>query len=367
MALISLARALAVSPLWREISDACIVARPRLQPVLGVLGRFDAAGESRLAALGQGLNDVMTRLRHVDYTQAEQDCEQLAAQLVERFGRNELGHFRFTTIPRGGLLVLGMLAYYLGLERRQLESPHPPDVTLVVVDDCALTGARFGRFLERRESRQVVFAHLYSHPDLRAAIEAREPRVRACLAAQDLHDYGPERLGDEYSAWRERWLDRLDSPRYWVGQPDHVCFAWNEPDRFFWNPVTERVESGWRIVPPELCLKNRLAPGTEPIPVQVQPEGKGPLKPSEYVLFGEFEGQIVVGNLETGESFGLADVAADTWRAIVEYGNLEDVVDALLRDYDVDEATLRADLRAFVDDLLARGLLEQSDASNPVR
>jgi hypothetical protein len=82
------------------------------------------------------------------------------------------------------------------------------------------------------------------------------------------------------------------------------------------------------------------------------------------VLFGEFEGRIVVGDLATGKSFGLNEVASHMWRAIVEYGNLEDVVAALLREYEIDEATLRVDLRAFVDDLLTRGLLEQSDAAN---
>jgi hypothetical protein len=364
-ALASLARALAASPKWQGISGASLIVRPNPQPVLGVLVEdYDVVGNARLAALGQGLNDVLSRLCYVDYMQAEQDCALLAAQLVERFGHDELRRFRFTAIPRGGLIVLGMLAYTLGLKRTQLEPPHLSDVPLVVVDDCALTGARFGRFLERCESQQVIFAHLYSHPDLRAAIEAQEPRVVACLSAHDLHDHGPERLGDEYPAWRERWLARLEGPRYWIGQPDHVCFAWNEPDRFFWNPVTEQVESGWCIVPPEFCLKHRPAPGMESIPVQVQPEGKGPLKPSQRVLFGEFEGRIVVGDLEAEKSFCLADVAADMWRAIVEYGNVEDVVAALLREYDVDEATLQVDLRAFVGDLLTRGLLEQSDAAN---
>ena len=38
---------------------------------------------------------------------------------------------------------------------------------------------------------------------------------------------------------------------------------------------------------------------------------------------------------------------------------------ALLRHYDIDEATLRADLHAFVEGLLARGLLELSEAPQP--
>jgi len=98
--------------------------------------------------------------------------------------------------------------------------------------------------------------------------------------------------------------------------------------------------------------------------VYVQPEGRGPLKPSQCALFGEFEGEIAICNLDTGESFGFADLAADIWRGIIKYGNPEDVTSELFREYDVDEARLRRDLRAFINDLLAKGLLEQTDDAN---
>jgi hypothetical protein len=330
-----------------------------------VVGRFDAASEKWLAALGDQITRSLGGLRYVSYAQAEQDCERLAEQLVERFGREELRRFRFTAIPRGGFIVLGMLAYALGLDQSQLEPPRTPGTPLVVVDDCALTGSRFGRFLERCESREVIFAHLYSHPDLRESIEISEPGVLACLAAGDLADHAPERLGAEYDAWRRRCLSRGYGHRYWVGQLDHVAFPWNEPDAAFWNPVTETMERGINLVPPEMCLKNRTIPSTESVQpqVRVQPECPGPLLPSERVIFGDFEGQTVVGDLETGESFSLSGVAADLWRAIVERGSLEDAIDSLASEYDVDTAILRDDLRGFVEDLLLRGLLENAEAS----
>jgi hypothetical protein len=95
--------------------------------------------------------------------------------------------------------------------------------------------------------------------------------------------------------------------------------------------------------------------------VQVQPEGQGPVRPSSRVLFGEYAGNIVVGNIETKASFRLTEVAADMWRAVVKHGSLEGAVVALSSEYEVDERTLRADLRDFVEDLLAQDLLEQSD------
>ncbi|UCF83252.1 MAG: PqqD family peptide modification chaperone [Desulfobacteraceae bacterium] len=358
--LMALTHAISSTGLWAEITEVVLVMRTTPQPTLGLLGNLDAAGKVRIEVLGQQMNHALSHLRYVDYPQAEADCEQLALQLVERFGSDALRGFHFMAIPRGGLIVLGMLANILGLQHAQLDPLRDlsPDIPLVVVDDCSLSGARFARFVGCCQSHRVIFAHLYSHPDLRAAIEDRESRVIACLSAHDLRDHAHEGLGDGHHAWRERWLAGSDNPRYWFGQTDYVCFAWNEPDMIFWNPVTEREERGWRVIPPELCLKNRSESGTHSISVQVQPEGKGPLKPSANVLFGELEGQIVVGNVESGTCFSLNGVAADIWRAIVEHGNLEDVTGTLLRDYDVDEAVLRSDLNAFVAQLLDRGLLE---------
>ena len=99
--------------------------------------------------------------------------------------------------------------------------------------------------------------------------------------------------------------------------------------------------------------------------VKVPSKGKGSLTPSAHVLFGDHEGQIVISNVETGEYSALIGVGADMWRALVEYDDLEDVVMALLRQYDIDKATLRTDLHAFVEGLLARGLLEPSGAPTP--
>ncbi len=337
---------------------AALVVRSSPEPLLGVIGHFDEAGRARLEGLRWQLDNVLPRLRYVGYEEAERDCERLAARLVERFGREELEGFRFAAMPRGGFIVLGMLAYALGLRRAQLE-PGPPDAPVVLVDDCALSGVRFGETLGSTESRRVIFAHLYSPPELRGAIEEKEGGRVVCVGARDLEDHAPENQGTEYPAWRERWVERMDYGGYWVGQPDHVCFAWNEPDTSIWNPVTEREEAGWRLVPPELCLKNRPPSGEGHIPVQSQPEGRGPLAPSGRVLFGELEGEVVIGDLESGESFVLDGVGAEMWRYVVEFGDGERAGDRILEDYDMDEATLRQDLDGFVEDLLRRGVLEQ--------
>jgi hypothetical protein len=357
----TLAAALAASPRWAEMPRSALVVRPAPEPILGVVGDFDAAGRARLEGLRWQLETFLPRLRYVSYECAEEDARRLAELLTRRFGREALQEFRFTAIPRGGFIVLGMLAYALGLQHSQLEPPHPPDRPLVVVDDCALSGLRFGRFLESVENRQIVFASLYSPPELRQAIESRERREITCLSAHDLRDHAPASLGEEYPAWRERWMQRMDERGYWVGQPDHVCFAWNEPDIGIWNPVNEREESGWHLVPPDLCLKNRPTPGANLLPVQVQPEGRGPLRPSPRVLFAELDGELVIGNFDTGESFVLDGAGADMWRAILRHGNLDEAAEALGREYEVEAPILRHDLHDFVEDLLCRDLLARDE------
>lgn len=360
--LLDLARGLSASPAWKATPGVSLVVRQVPRPVLGVVGRFDEAAKARLAILGPQLANGLSCLRYVSYPQVVEDVERLASMLIERFGRDELRRFRFTAIPRGGLVVLGMLSYALGLRHAQLEPPHPPELPLVVVDDCAISGYRFDQFLARNGSHQVIFAHLYSHPELRTAIEARQSQVISCVGARDLYDHAPKRYGAEYGAWREQWMSRFgDDVGYWLGEPGHLCFSWNEPDVTAWNPATEKMERGWRVVPPELCLKNRAVNGTEPPTVQVQPEGAGPLRPSEQALFGEFEGSIVLGNMDTKASFTLTGVAADMWRSIVEYGNLDAAAASLSKEYDVARPTLRADLDSFVEDLMARDLLESGN------
>lgn len=349
--LVALARGLATSPLWADMTEAVLVARPAPRPLLGILGYFSPAERSRIEALRSQL--PMTRVRYVTYEQAEQDCQRLAEMLVERFPVEDLRAFQFVGLPRGGLIVLGMLSYLLDLPPSALGSEAPLGGPLVVVDDLAISGDRFRRFLSGCTSERVVFATLYAAPELRAAVEAREPSVQACLSARDLQDHARENLGDEYESWRQRWLARSDD--FWVGQLDHVCFPWNEPDIGIWNGVTERVERGWRVIPPELCLKNRPAAGSQ---IQVQRTAPGPIKPSEYALFAELQGQVLLAHIGTGSVVALDGVAADMWRTITEYGDLRRATSSLLEEYEVNSSTLRGDLEDFVNALTVRGLLE---------
>ncbi|HEX6200804.1 MAG TPA: hypothetical protein VF150_11100, partial [Thermoanaerobaculia bacterium] len=177
-------------------------------PSSGPLGETEQA---RLGALAALLDRLAGSARYVGYAQAERDCEALAAKLLARFSRAELQRFSYLPIPRGGLIVLGMLSYLLDLAPERLAVGRPPDGPVVVIDDCALTGARLAATLRALPETEVVFAHLYSHPALRRAVVRREPRVVECLAARDLRDLAPESYPDpkDLGRWRRRWRRRL--------------------------------------------------------------------------------------------------------------------------------------------------------------
>jgi hypothetical protein len=357
---VEIAHAIATNPQWADVQDAAVFVRHGTRPLMGVIGRFSVVDEHRIAALRHQIAEPLPC--HISYRRAEEDCELLAERLVDAFGLSELRTFHFTAIPRGGYIVLGMLAYRLGLRRSQLEAPHPLDVPTVVVDDCSITGLRFGEWLRKSECSSVIFAHLYSHPDLRAAVVAREERVQACVSAGDLTDRAPERLGAGYDAWREDRLRRSEG-RYWVGQIERIAFAWSEPEQAFWNAATRRREKSWSLIPPRLHSRNRKGVGIPAIPVQVQKEPVGEFHPAPSILWGEVDGDVVVGDVDSELSFTLSGVAADMWRKVLGVATADAALAALLEDYDVDAATLKTDLQHFIREMCSRGAWEErSDA-----
>jgi hypothetical protein len=264
----------------------------------------------------------MPGLRYISYAQAEDDSMHLAERLRQRFGAAPRNEFYYVAMPRGGYIVLGMLAYALDLPRDRLALPDAPEAPVVIVDDCALSGARFKQFLSGLSSSRVVFAHLYSPPELRAAIEEQEPRVIACVSAHDLEDQGPRLLGEEHAPWQERFRRMRGEEAYWFGQYAKIGFAWNEPATGCWNGATNQLERGWNLLPPELCLKHRAAADPKTARIVIQEDGPGPIVPAATILFADFDDVILVGESRTGSNYALRGVAADMWRALVKLGDL---------------------------------------------
>lgn len=346
-ALTGLAEAIAFSPGWNALPEAHLIVRFGPYPLLGILGAFGPAQEAWLAAQARTLDTAMCRLRYAGPVQVEEDCARLALRLREELGER-LRDARFVAIPNGGFQVLDRLIPLLGLEPARL-SPDETSSLVVVIDDCAFTGARFASFLPGCPGTRIVFAPLYSPPPLRTAVLASEPRVLSCLSASDLmaspHGKDPE--------WKS-----LTAKRFWLGQTEHLALPWNEPDRSVWNPWSQRWEAAWRIVPPALCSKNRPAPGQRTIPVHVQPEGVGPFRPSPRTLFADLGQSISLWDLDSRQGFELRGAGSDIWRGLLRHGDPGEVACALAREYDASEEQLRSDTDRLVETLTHRGLME---------
>lgn len=350
-----LARALASSEPLETEAPWVLAARPGPYGLIGAVGEFTPHCVPRLEALRWQVLESLERLRYVDRASVIAACEGLAEAVRRELGQEVLREAGFTAVPRGGLIVLGHLAYLLDLEPGQLEQPDD-ERPWVVVDDCSISGIRFRELLDAQGRSDVVFAHLFSHPDLRTAIEA-DPRVRCCLAAGDLEDHAPERLGDGYAAWRSRWETRQGHLFYWVGKTDHLCFPWSEPDVGIWNPVLEREDPGWRVVPPAFCLKNRVRFDAGATKLQVL-RAPGPIRPAKGVLHARLGDGIVIARLGGGAAHRLTGVGAEMWESLRRHGTLKAARAHLGDLYDVPDQELAEDLSDFAESLRAQGLLE---------
>ena len=344
------AQALVVSEPWRAIrGEAVVVVSPDMARI-ALIGDFDDTDDARIGALRTQLDVSQRGFRYVGYEDAEQLVAVLATKVADVIGSQGVDAAHLIAIPRGGHLVLGMLAYALPAGAEELE---PDGAELwIVVDDCSLSGARFMRWLEAHPGPDVVFAHLYSHPDLRAIL-ARHPRVRACVAAADLADHAPARLGAGYGEWLTAWSDR-DSG-VWAGQTDRIAFAWNEPDTSIWNPVTGEIERGWRLVGPKRCFKNRgdIPDGA----IQVLSPAYGELRPGPNVMWAVLGEEVVLADTKSGDVIGLSGVGAARWLAGIESATETETLHRLGSRFAIEAARLRSDYEHFIEQLEERNLV----------
>lgn len=350
--LLIIARGIASSPLWSTMPEAELQIRLS-PPEISVVGLFDPADIPRLKVLAWQTRHALRTLRYIRYTDLEEDCRLLASRLTERVDNDQLKNYYFTCIPRGGLVVLGILSYVLGLERWQLESPPSRDAPVVVVDDCAFTGKRFFQFLKKNQSDTIIFAPLYSNPCLRSAIEAREDRVKACISSRDL-EICLYSSNDDQRAFEEIFKSDTSTSDYWHGLTEYLCFAWNEPDFVFFNPVTKTVEGKWTIFPQEICLKN----GPVRIPVSIREDIRAEFYVAEDIVTIFENTCVTIDNLVTHDRHMVKGIAAEMWNALLEYGTQEALLTKFLDLYDIDPVTLKKDVSEFIQDLLSRGILK---------
>lgn len=84
--------------------------------------------------------------------------------------------------------------------------------------------------------------------------------------------------------------------------------------------------------------------------------------PSDQILCQEIANEVVLLNTESGRYFGLESTGHRVWQLLAELGDTEKAVQALMSEYDEDEATLRGDVEELVEKLLETGLVTVADA-----
>lgn len=83
------------------------------------------------------------------------------------------------------------------------------------------------------------------------------------------------------------------------------------------------------------------------------------LQIADDVLFQAVADEAVLLNIADNHYYGLDDVATRMWQLLAEHGTEEAVIQEMLAEYDVDEATLHQDFAALVEELEQRGLIKR--------
>ena len=79
---------------------------------------------------------------------------------------------------------------------------------------------------------------------------------------------------------------------------------------------------------------------------------------SPEVLFRELAGEAVLLDLKSQRYFGLDPVGTRIWQLLDEQRRTDSILATMLEEFDVEEAKLREDLDAFLDQLKDAGLIE---------
>ena len=77
----------------------------------------------------------------------------------------------------------------------------------------------------------------------------------------------------------------------------------------------------------------------------------------------DLDGEAVVLGLDKNMYYGLGAVGSRIWELVGESRTVVDIRDAIVAEYDVDEATCQRDVLRFLEQLEAEGLLVVSDGA----
>lgn len=88
-----------------------------------------------------------------------------------------------------------------------------------------------------------------------------------------------------------------------------------------------------------------------------------PVSRTDDNLSSNLAGEEVVLNLQDGVYYGLNDVGARVWTLLDTTDTPREICDALQEEYDVDRATLEADVLTLLKEMEEGGLVERPSAA----
>jgi hypothetical protein len=74
----------------------------------------------------------------------------------------------------------------------------------------------------------------------------------------------------------------------------------------------------------------------------------------------EMDGELVMMGQEQGEYYGLKEVAASLWNHLAEPRTLDELCKLVAAEYDVTPEDCRADIAAFLDELVGKDLVRRT-------
>ena len=86
---------------------------------------------------------------------------------------------------------------------------------------------------------------------------------------------------------------------------------------------------------------------------------------SEHQLSSDVSGEAVILDLERSVYYGLDPVGATVWRLLTTPRPVNELVDAVLAEFEVDRDRCERDVVALLQEMAARGLVEVRDGTAP--
>jgi hypothetical protein len=96
-------------------------------------------------------------------------------------------------------------------------------------------------------------------------------------------------------------------------------------------------------------------------PIDANPRARITIVADRTKVFANVGGEIVILNEEEGAYYGLEGVGARVWELLQEPRSVEEIVEALMREYDVEETRCRHDLADLLEEMSRRGMVTRGD------